>query len=157
MKSYRYHPVFQDQVGLGLTEIGPLFSISRSQRGEGLSSVLKNIFNYLSPYLISSGKNIVSELVRGGTNLLQDDGKPLKERVKNQLKISAANLEDKATKKLNAMREQRGFGVKKRAQKTEIIRKAVEKAKKLPKVSIKKIKSRRLPRSKQDIFDEYSS
>lgn len=77
---------------------------------------------------------MLSELKRGGGDLLlnKDDSKPLKERLKNQLKISAANLEDKATKKLNSMREQRGFGVKK----SKVIEKAIAKARKLPKVTI---------------------
>lgn len=162
MSPNRYHAVFSnqfEQTAGSLRDIGELYIQRRQQRGDGLGDVLKNLFNYLSPYLISSGKSIAGELVRGAGDLLynKDDKKPLKERLKNQLKISATNLEDKATKKLNAMREQRGFGVKKSAKRSAVITSAIKEAKKLPKVLVKSVKKRKVARSKQDIFDEYKT
>lgn len=140
-----YESFFENQIGYGLSDVGPYMRINRrTQRGGSVGSVLKSLWSMLSPYLVSSGKAIGAEALRGGSEVLSKLGTDsVANLVKHQQKKSFENLTSKAEDRLKRMRESRqsGSGIKrKRAKLTRTIKQLI--------TAGRSIKSSRKPRTK---------
>lgn len=107
--------------GGSLRDIGPLYRSPHSvqfgrniyfQNGQGLGSVLRGVWNFLTPIFKSSSKAIGSELLKGGAEILDnlEGGKDLKSLFQEQKEKRIKNLTNMAVDKLANL--QRGSGLR---------------------------------------------
>lgn len=93
--------------------IGQIYVGTPFQRGAGIGSFLGGVFRYVLPLLKRGAKAVGKEFLQTGLNVASDVGdlkKPFKESLKNRLRQSGSNLQQKA--KDNLDRFMRGEGYK---------------------------------------------
>ena len=79
----QYYSYYATQAGGSLEIYSPIF-----QRGHGLSSMLKSLYRYVRPLIISQGRRLASSALKSGTALGQDllEGKEIRESGKKRLR-----------------------------------------------------------------------
>ena len=106
-----YTAYYLNQVGSGLSEIGPLYSTPRFvQYGRGgIGSFFSGILKRFSPLIQSGLKAIKKQGLKTGTNIIREIGKkPLKDILKEQGKAAVKDLVEKGIHKLEKSQEGSG-------------------------------------------------
>lgn len=79
-------------------------------QGNGLNSVFRNVYTFLKPLLLKSLKEVGSEIVRSGNELLNtQNDESFSENIKTQAKKSISNLSNKLSKKMSGTGVKRGI------------------------------------------------
>lgn len=142
------------QHGLGLAHIGarykPPVLAYRHQRGGGIGAIFGGLLKYLTPYVKSGLRTVGREVLRSGTNVLQDlmdnrrnnnnNQTTFREIVKNRGGESLNTLTEKGLKKLKEIQEQSGKG--RRIRLNSLIHKYSLRSKNTPSGAIKRVFSR---------------
>lgn len=120
-----YHILFQqyqkNQHGEGLEQIGRKYqspiSFARRQRGAGIGSIFSGLLKYLTPCVKSGLKTVGREVLRSGSNILQDLSNnnnnkqtTFKDILQKRGREGLNNLTNKGLNKLAKMGDQSGKG-----------------------------------------------
>lgn len=164
-----YTDYYLQQAGSGFGNVysGPIY-----QKGHGIGSFLGGLFRSLYPILKNGSSALGSELLKSGANVIsdivnnQDPQSVIKKRGKESINNLSRMFGDTmfgAGYKTNAAMKRRYSGtskrtVKKRKTNKNTTKKTSKKAKSKPKPKAKpKVKrSKKVPRSKSEIYDIFS-